>query len=126
MYKINNFSSHTALQSLLLQRFQSNTIPDITCCNLFRTFSAVALFTEHLTVFYDCTAAVAPRRDMVAFHELVIKFLSAMRTDMLLLLPDCQFNVFRKSTKIKTALIACQHIRYDAVRILHLTVSHQG
>ena len=65
--------------------------------HLFLSFSAVAVAAEHLAVLYHSASTLSPRRDMVAFHELQVKFSAAESAFMPLLFPLCHFYVFRKS-----------------------------
>ena len=63
---------------------------------------------------------------MITLHKVIIKFISANGTKMILLFPYSKFYVFRKSTKIETTLISCQYIRNNALRFLYFTIFHQG
>ena len=87
----------------------------LTAYSLFRTLSSVTLSTEHLAVFYDCSATLSPRSDMVALHKLVVELLATDKADVVLLLPYGKFYILRKGSQVKVVLITCQYVRYDAL-----------
>ncbi len=56
--------------------------------SLFCSFPSVAFPAQHLAVLDDGAAAVAPRGDVVALHELQVELLAAEGTDVVLLFPN--------------------------------------
>ena len=61
--------------------------------NLFAAFVAITVATEHLAVVGNGAAAFDPRRNMVGFHLLYFKMLSAQRTNAVLSLINFAFGV---------------------------------
>ena len=90
------------------------------------SFSSVALSAQHLAVLNDGSTTFTPRGDVVTFHEFVVELFAAERTDVLLLFPHSQFDVFGKCTKVEIMLVTRQHIGDDACLLLYLAVTHQG
>ena len=78
-----------------------------------------------MAVLDDSSATIAPRRDVVAFHQFIIELAAAKRTDMRLLFPYCQFDVFGEGTKVEITLVACQDVWDDARLPLYVAVAHQ-
>ena len=91
-----------------------------------RSFSSVAFSAEHLAVVLCGTPAVAPRRDVVALHEIEIKLFLAERADVFLSFPHGEFDVVGEGAEVKGMLVAGEDVGDDARFLLHLTVAHQS
>ena len=94
-------------------------------------FLSVAIFTEHLAIIWRCMAAFAPRLDMVTFHLVIFKVLSANGANAVLsaicrqLIPFIKRPQIEQSAGERVAVPAKQKF-VNSFRLLHIFVLVQS
>ena len=84
--------------------------------------AAVALLAEHLAIFGDGFAALAPRRDVIRLHAVRFEVLAAFPEQSLLPLVRLPFLTGREGPDVQMPLLARQNVRVDPLFVRNIVI----